>query len=171
ADVAGTDETVDDRRHRCRRQPERAGERAGCVVAPTDQADRDEIRPVQPQQIGCRAVDQVARLLEGGDGFLDLRDERCPLALLAHIVRTSYCMNIEVVHPGRDTMTDDLTLPRWLKPASRVNLWLLRLGLPIGTQHILTVPGRTSGLMRSTPVSVLTVDGARYIVSAPSLQW
>jgi len=50
-------------------------------------------------------------------------------------------------------------LPRWLGPASRVNLLLLRLGLPIGTQHILSLPGRKTGLPRSTPASVVTVDG------------
>jgi deazaflavin-dependent oxidoreductase (nitroreductase family) len=33
-----------------------------------------------------------------------------------------------------------------------------------GTIHVLTVPGRTSGKPRRTPVSVLTVGGARYIV-------
>jgi hypothetical protein len=40
-------------------------------------------------------------------------------------------------------------LPWWLGPASRANMWLLRRGLRIGTQHILSVPGRKSGLMRT----------------------
>jgi deazaflavin-dependent oxidoreductase (nitroreductase family) len=62
-------------------------------------------------------------------------------------------------------------LPRWLGPASRVNTWLLRRGLRIGTQHVLSVPGRKSGLMRSTPVSLVTVDGARYVVSGEGLAW
>ena len=62
-------------------------------------------------------------------------------------------------------------LPRWLGPASRVNMWLLRRGLRIGTQHVLSVPGRKSGLMRSTPVSLVTLDGARYIVSGEGLAW
>ena len=62
-------------------------------------------------------------------------------------------------------------LPRWLGPASRVNMWLLRRGLRIGTQHVLSVPGRKSGLMRSTPVSFVTLDGARYIVSGEGLAW
>jgi hypothetical protein len=42
-------------------------------------------------------------------------------------------------------------LPWWLGPASRLNLLVLRLGLRIGTQHILSVPGRNTGRMRSTP--------------------
>lgn len=62
-------------------------------------------------------------------------------------------------------------LPRWLGPASRVNMWLLRRGLRIGTQHVLSVPGRKSGVMRSTPVSLVTLDGGRYIVSGEGLAW
>ena len=63
------------------------------------------------------------------------------------------------------------TLPRWLGPLSRINLALLRLGLPIGTQHVLTVAGRRTGRPRSTPVSLVTVDGVRFVVSGEGLQW
>ena len=56
-------------------------------------------------------------------------------------------------------------LPRWLKPANRVIIALQRLGLAIGTMHVLSVPGRTSGRLRSTPVSPLTVNGQRYIIA------
>ena len=55
-------------------------------------------------------------------------------------------------------------LPGWLKPANRVVIALQRIGLPLGTMRVLTVPGRTSGKMRATPVSTLTVDGRQYIV-------
>jgi len=57
------------------------------------------------------------------------------------------------------------SLPRWLKPANRLIMLFQRLGLPTGTIHVLTVPGRTSGTLRSTPVSALTVNGRRYIVA------
>jgi hypothetical protein len=63
------------------------------------------------------------------------------------------------------------TLPWWLGPVSRFNMLLLRLGLPIGTQHVLSVPGRKSGRMRSTPVSLVTLDGQRYVVSGEGLAW
>ena len=56
-------------------------------------------------------------------------------------------------------------LPRWLKPANRVVVALQRLGLAIGTMRLLSVPGRKSGKMRTTPVSPLIVDGQRYIVA------
>jgi hypothetical protein len=62
-------------------------------------------------------------------------------------------------------------LPWWLGPASRLNMLFLRLGARIGSQHILSVPGRTTGRLRSTPVSLVTLDGARYVVSGEGLAW
>ena len=61
-------------------------------------------------------------------------------------------------------MSAPARLPRWLKPANRVIIALQRLGLAIGTMHVLSVLGRTSGRLRSTPVSPLTVNGQRYII-------
>ena len=61
-------------------------------------------------------------------------------------------------------MKDNSTLPRWLKPANHVVIALQRAGLPVGTMRLLSVPGRKSGRLHTTPVSPLTVDGRRYIV-------
>lgn len=36
----------------------------------------------------------------------------------------------------------------------------------MGSQHLLSVPGRKSGLIRSTPVSLATLGSARYVVAA-----
>jgi deazaflavin-dependent oxidoreductase (nitroreductase family) len=47
-----------------------------------------------------------------------------------------------------------------------LNVALLRRGLRIGSQYLLSVRGRRTGAPRSTPVSIATVDGARYIVAA-----
>ncbi len=55
-------------------------------------------------------------------------------------------------------------LPGWLKPVNRLVIALQRMGLAIGTMRILSVPGRKSGTMRSTPVSTLTVEGQSYLV-------
>ncbi len=64
------------------------------------------------------------------------------------------------------------TLPGWLRPANRLVKGVARLGLPLGTIHVLTVPGRVSGAPRSTPVSPLTVDGRRYVVAGlPQGDW
>jgi hypothetical protein len=62
-------------------------------------------------------------------------------------------------------------LPWWLKSANRVVIALNRLGLAVGTQHVLSIPGRKTGKLRSTPVSLLTVNGQRYIVSALETDW
>jgi hypothetical protein len=48
----------------------------------------------------------------------------------------------------------------------RLNVSLLRRGVGMGSQYLLSVTGRRSGLIRSTPVSMATVDGERYIVAA-----
>jgi deazaflavin-dependent oxidoreductase (nitroreductase family) len=63
-------------------------------------------------------------------------------------------------------------LPRWLKPANRIVKLLHRFGVPLGTIHVLTIPGRTSGQPRSTPVSPLAVDGRRYVIAGlPDSSW
>jgi deazaflavin-dependent oxidoreductase (nitroreductase family) len=41
-----------------------------------------------------------------------------------------------------------------------------RLTETMGPVHLLAVPGRTSGELRSTPVSPITYDGARWLVGA-----
>ncbi|MEV1128789.1 nitroreductase/quinone reductase family protein [Agromyces sp. NPDC049794] len=46
--------------------------------------------------------------------------------------------------------------------------FLHRLGVPLGTIHIITIPGRASGEPRSTPVSPLTVDERRYVIAGLS---
>ena len=64
------------------------------------------------------------------------------------------------------------SLPRWLPSANRLVRLLTRLGLRLGTVHVLTVPGRHSGAPRPTPVSPLTVDGRRYVIAGlPDGDW
>jgi deazaflavin-dependent oxidoreductase (nitroreductase family) len=64
------------------------------------------------------------------------------------------------------------TLPGWLPAANRVVRTLSRLGLRLGTIHVLTVPGRRSGAPRATPVSPLEVDGRRYVIAGlPDGDW
>ncbi len=68
-------------------------------------------------------------------------------------------------------MSTNPTLPKWLKFANRAVIALNRLGLSIGTMHILSIPGRKTGKLRSTPVSVLIVDGQRYILTGFETNW
>jgi len=53
--------------------------------------------------------------------------------------------------------------PSWMV---RLNVAILRRGLRIGSQYLLSVRGRKSGTLRSTPISIATVEGERYIVAA-----
>ncbi|SEQ08003.1 deazaflavin-dependent oxidoreductase, nitroreductase family [Streptomyces sp. yr375] len=69
-----------------------------------------------------------------------------------------------------------MTARRSLSPRHRarnhVVILLHRLGLPFGPMHLLTVPGRTSGLPRTTPVAPVVVDGTRYLLQAyPGSDW
>lgn len=61
-------------------------------------------------------------------------------------------------------MSERVKLPTWLKPANRIVVALQRLGVAIGTMRLLSVPGRKSGELRTTPVSPVTKDGERYII-------
>ena len=56
-------------------------------------------------------------------------------------------------------------LPSWLNGVNRVIIAVQRLGFVVESMHVLAVPGRHSGVLRSTPVSLLTVDDRRYIVA------
>jgi hypothetical protein len=48
---------------------------------------------------------------------------------------------------------------------------LNHLGLAVGTQHVLSVPGRTMGRLPSTPVSPLIVDGRRNVCTGLETDW
>jgi deazaflavin-dependent oxidoreductase (nitroreductase family) len=65
--------------------------------------------------------------------------------------------------------------PRWLKPLNKVLIFMLRLGLPVSRVEspvVLTVPGRKTGKLHSTPVTPMDVDGKRYVVNAyPGADW
>jgi deazaflavin-dependent oxidoreductase (nitroreductase family) len=59
--------------------------------------------------------------------------------------------------------------PAWMV---RLNVTMLRRGLKIGSQHLLTVRGRKTGLPRATPVSIAIVGDDRFVVAAfPEAAW
>jgi hypothetical protein len=68
-------------------------------------------------------------------------------------------------------MSTQHTLPKWLKFANRLIIVVNYLGIGFGTWYILSIPGRKTGKMRSTPVSVLHVNGQRYVVTGFETQW
>ena len=62
-------------------------------------------------------------------------------------------------------MSEEARLPGWLKIVNPAIVALQRCGVVIGTMRLLSVPDRKSGKLHTTPVSPLTVDGERYIIS------
>lgn len=63
-------------------------------------------------------------------------------------------------------------LPWWLKLFNPVIIALQHRGVVIGTMRLLSVPGRKSGELRTTPVSPLMLNGRRYIVGGlESADW
>jgi F420H(2)-dependent quinone reductase len=68
-------------------------------------------------------------------------------------------------------MSEATALPGWLKPLNHVIVALQRLGLAFLTFHLLSVPGRRSGRMRTTPVSPFAVEGRRYVLSLGATEW
>ncbi|PPF41694.1 deazaflavin-dependent nitroreductase [Rathayibacter sp. AY1E8] len=68
-------------------------------------------------------------------------------------------------------MPQDKNLPPFLKYANRVIVFLNNIGITTGPPHVLTVVGRVSGEPRSTPVSIVVVDGARYVVAGQKMSW
>ncbi|HEX3283981.1 MAG TPA: nitroreductase/quinone reductase family protein [Mycobacterium sp.] len=66
----------------------------------------------------------------------------------------------------------ELRPPRYLKPMNRVVRALQKLGIPTGPAMVLTVPGRKSGLPRSTPMTPFTYRGNMYTVAGyPGADW
>jgi hypothetical protein len=63
--------------------------------------------------------------------------------------------------------------PRWLKPMNAVLLAARRLGLGWTRElPVLVLPGRRTGKLRRTPVSVLDHDGHRYLLAGfPGADW
>lgn len=58
-----------------------------------------------------------------------------------------------------------IAYPKWLRPVNAVNRFLLRKGISVGPPVLLSVPGRRSGRLQSTPVSPVEVAGHRYLVA------
>lgn len=55
---------------------------------------------------------------------------------------------------------------------NRVVTVLLRLGVPLSAVSLLTVPGRRSRLLRTTPVATFTFEGERYLMQGyPGAGW
>ncbi|HET9318904.1 MAG TPA: hypothetical protein VFO27_03985 [Bryobacteraceae bacterium] len=68
-------------------------------------------------------------------------------------------------------MSEKPNLPWWLKLANPAVMAANSLGLSMGPVQVLSVPGRRSGKLRSTPVTPITVNSNRYITTVGDTQW
>jgi len=63
-------------------------------------------------------------------------------------------------------------VPLFVRLANRLIKGLLRLGFPMGPMLLLTVRGRKTGQLRTTPVGLFKVGGHRYLLSTfGEVQW
>ncbi len=62
--------------------------------------------------------------------------------------------------------------PALVRHSNSLTSALLRLGVSMGPNGLLTVRGRTSGQLRTAPVAVVELDGRRYVIGAyGDVQW
>jgi deazaflavin-dependent oxidoreductase (nitroreductase family) len=54
-------------------------------------------------------------------------------------------------------------VPRTVKVFSPILTFLLRAGVPLGFNRLVTIRGRKSGLPRTTPVAVIDASGRRWV--------
>jgi deazaflavin-dependent oxidoreductase (nitroreductase family) len=57
-----------------------------------------------------------------------------------------------------------LEVPSFVHVFNPLLRWMLRIGLPLGPNALLTVRGRKSGVMRTNPVAVVTAGGRRWVI-------
>ena len=75
----------------------------------------------------------------------------------------------QLMTPPRRPARDAPALVRLSNPLTRR---LLRSGIPMGPNVLLTVRGRVSGEPRTAPVAVVDIDGRRYVIGAyGDVQW
>ena len=65
-----------------------------------------------------------------------------------------------------------LRVPRLMPVLNPIAKLMLRAGLPMGFNGLMTVPGRTSGLPRTTPLAIIEHEGRRWVWSPwGDVQW
>jgi deazaflavin-dependent oxidoreductase (nitroreductase family) len=69
-------------------------------------------------------------------------------------------------------MTQQLHPPRGINAFNAIAKPLLAAGVPMGFNGLLTVPGRNTGVPRTTPLAIIEVGGRRWVWSPwGEVQW
>ena len=53
--------------------------------------------------------------------------------------------------------------PRWVTMFTPIAKRLLKAGMPLGFNGLITIPGRKTGLPRTTPIAIIDVAGRRWV--------
>ena len=70
------------------------------------------------------------------------------------------------------TAIESEQLMRRTRRTNRIIGILLRLGVPLGPMRLLTVPGRRTGVLRTTPIATFTFEGGLYLMQGfPGAAW
>jgi hypothetical protein len=70
------------------------------------------------------------------------------------------------------TTTARKPLDRSIRRTNLIVGTLLRLGVPLGPMRLLTVPGRRTGVLRTTPIATFSFEGRRYLMQGfPGAAW
>jgi deazaflavin-dependent oxidoreductase (nitroreductase family) len=56
-------------------------------------------------------------------------------------------------------------VPRYVPLFNPITRFLLRAGVPLGFNGLLTIRGRKTGIPRTTPIAIIDVDGRRWVWS------
>lgn len=80
-------------------------------------------------------------------------------------------MNNQTTRQNNEARTNQSKLPWYFKPGNAIVMSLQKVGIVIGPQRVLTVPGRKSGQLRSTPVTAINIDGYDYIATGFETDW
>ena len=70
----------------------------------------------------------------------------------------------QIIGPSQHAAQGTSRVPFYVPLFSPIARRLLRGGMPLGPNALLTVRGRTSGLDRTTPVAVVAIGGRRWVI-------
>jgi deazaflavin-dependent oxidoreductase (nitroreductase family) len=85
-----------------------------------------------------------------------------PVRFFLGVMRVNWFLRMSGPAPSPE---ESRRLPFWVPYFNRLAVPLLRAGVPMGPDVLLTVPGRTTGLPRTTPVTICETNGRRGVIS------
>jgi len=73
-------------------------------------------------------------------------------------------MTARTTHPAGTAGTDRApAAPRWITMFTPIARRLLRAGVPLGFNGLITIRGRKTGVPRTTPIAIIHVAGRRWV--------